>query len=177
MAQCPSCGAAVTEAATTCPQCGAPVGHAREALRKFAASSLPFRTPLLSSLAYVPLAWILVFLYSQGWVMWLIFAPHYLLLALAGTVILGFVLYLVIELLAGVASLTGRLNYLRLLAACGVLSFALGFLPVRVGQTQWGVHGLLLEDYAGSLIVYAVLLYVTATLWWAVYWISGRARA
>jgi len=169
---CPSCGVTVPEGAVACPSCGAPLGARREAIRNFA------RPVLLTSpwtfLVYVPFVYLASLLAVGGWmVLGFLVLPLYVLAGLLGGAVVA---YVVMESIGVTLKALGRLTFLHYLAACAVLSFGLGFLPSRLGHLERNMTDLLLEDYAESLVMYAVLLYVLSGVWWFIYWASGGTR-
>lgn len=172
MDECPSCGAATKVGATACSSCGAPLGARREAIQQFA------RPILLTSpwtfFAYAPFVYVAGLFAVGGWMLvGTMFVPHYVLGGVLGGAALAYVL---MELVAITLKALGRLTFLHHLAASGLLSFGLGFLPSRLGHSGWNMTDLLLEDYAESIVMYAVLLYVLSGVWWFIYWAGGGTR-
>jgi len=149
------------------------LGARREAIQQFSKQGGLSTSPWTIFL-YLPIAFGAGVFASGGWLLLgLFFTPHIVVPALLVAAVL---FYFGMELLAFIVNAVGRLSYLSLLAACAVLSFPLAMLPARLDQAGRGKE-LLLEAYAESLIAYAILLYLVATVWWGLYSISGHRRA
>jgi hypothetical protein len=172
MENCPSCAAVVEATADACPACGAPLGARREAILQFSRQGGLSTSPWTIFL-YLPIAFGAGVYAYGGWLfVGLFFTPYLVVPALLAIAVL---FYFGMEIVAFIVNAVGRLSYLSLLAACAVLSFPLAIFPARLDQAGRGKE-LLLEVYADSLIAYAILLYIVATVWWGLYSISGHRR-
>lgn len=90
--------------------------------------------------------------------------------AIPAAFVIAGIFFLAFEGLAASLRKFNQLNFLNLLVACAILSFALGFLPwTAVSQRHPGPMSILLEDYAMGLVFYASLLNVLAPIWWSSY--------
>jgi len=133
-------------------------------LEKFLASPLVI-------LAYIPLLFIAAAIVSRGSVLLVyFFMPHYaLLIGVPVALVLGGIAYGVIEGLGHALRSYNRLTFTNLLAAGAGLSMLLGFLPWQLDRRPIDPWGVLFEDYAASLVFFAVMIYLMMAGWWVSY--------